>query len=207
MDVDVILSFLAVSVLLTIIPGPDNLFVIAQSIGHGRKAGVVTALSLCSGVLVHTMAAALGISAILVRSSFAFQLVKYAGAAYLLYLAWQAWKERDAVLSAENQPLESAGSLIRKGILMNVLNPKVSLFFLAFLPQFVSPGTDGAALQMVGLGVLFMVQAAVIFTLFALFAGSLGEWLKKRPQTGRLIHLGKAVLFAFIGIRLAFSGK
>lgn len=202
------LYFLSVSILLTLMPGPDIVFVMAQSISNGRKSGIYTGLGLCTGVIVHTMAAAFGISAILYNSTVAFQIMKYAGAIYLLYLAWQALREGKAMLSAdEAPPAQSGGALFRKGILMNILNPKVSLFFLAFLPQFITPGTTNAPWQMIFLGLVFMVQAVVIFTLVAVFAGHVGQKVVGRPQLGRYVNLGKAALFACIGIRLALSEK
>ncbi|NGQ93774.1 LysE family translocator [Brevibacillus sp. SYP-B805] len=202
MDVSHVAYFLAACVLLTLMPGPDILFVIMQSISQGRKAGIATALGLCSGVTVHTLAAALGISAIIAQSAALFHALKVAGACYLLYLAWQAVREGHSALTAEAVPQLPLPELYKRGILMNVLNPKVSLFFLAFLPQFVTPGAGSAAMQMIVLGLLFMLQAIVIFTIVAVFAGSLGRKLFDNPRIGRYVNLAKAGLFAFIGIRL-----
>lgn len=207
MDLSLMLSFLAISVLLTLAPGPDILFVIAQSMSNGRKAGILTALGLASGVIVHTLAAALGISAVLYSSAFAFQIIKYAGAFYLLYLAWQAVREGASPLTSAASSKLSGFQLYRTGILMNVLNPKVSLFFLAFLPQFITPGTGTAPVQMMVLGILFMLQAIVLFSAVALFAGLFGQKLFGQPSVGKYVNYGKAVLYAAIGIRLAFSEK
>jgi threonine/homoserine/homoserine lactone efflux protein len=207
MDLSNILYFIAACMLLTIAPGPDILFVIAQSISHGRKAGIATALGLCSGVTVHTLAAALGISAILHQSTLAFQILKYAGACYLLFLAWQALRERKQPLSAVQVSKKSMGALFRRGIFMNVLNPKVSLFFLALLPQFVTPGTMNPSLQMIVLGLIFMVQAIFIFSIVAFFAGSFGKKVLSRPRVAYYVNTAKAGLFAIIGIRLAMAEK
>lgn len=207
MDIHIILYFTAASILLTLAPGPDILFVAAQSVSNGRKAGIVTALGLCTGVLAHTFAAAVGISALLYNSGLLFQLVKYAGAAYLLYLAWQALREGSGALSLERVPRQSAGALYRRGILMNVLNPKVSLFFLALLPQFVTPGGSSPALQMMVLGVVFMVQAIVVFSLVSMGAGLVGSKLRARTGTTRWINKAKALLYAVIGLRLMFAEK
>ncbi|SDW98232.1 Threonine/homoserine/homoserine lactone efflux protein [Marininema mesophilum] len=204
---ETIVQFLGVAILLTVMPGPDNLFVIAQSVSHGKKAGVIIALGLCSGVILHTLAAALGISAVLYSSAFAFQVIKFAGAAYLLYLAWQAWKEPAGALITGDAPALKPGALFRRGILMNVLNPKVSLFFLALLPQFVTPGRPEASLHMIFLGLVFMVQAILIFTCFALFAGSVGVRLSNRPGAGGVVKSGKVMLYALLGIRLVFVEK
>lgn len=207
MDLSLTLSFLAVSVLLTLAPGPDILFVAAQSVSHGRKAGILTALGLASGVIVHTLAAALGITAVLYNSAFAFQLIKYAGAVYLLYLAYQAIREGASPLTAAAPVKQKGFQLYRTGILMNVLNPKVSLFFLALLPQFVTHGTGDEPVQMMLLGVIFMVQAILVFSLVAVFAGLVGSKLLARPQTGKYVNYGKAVLYAAIGLRLALTEK
>lgn len=207
MDIHIVLYFTAASILLTLAPGPDILFVAAQSVSNGRKAGIATALGLCTGVLAHTFAAAAGISALLYNSALLFQLVKYAGAAYLLYLAWQALKEGAGELSLERVPRQSAGALYRRGILMNVLNPKVSLFFLALLPQFVTPDGSHPALQMMVLGVIFMVQAIVVFSLVSLGACFVGSKLRARTGTIRWINRAKALLYAVIGLRLMFAQK
>jgi threonine/homoserine/homoserine lactone efflux protein len=207
MDYALLGSFLLVAIVLTLAPGPDILFVMAQSMSNGKKAGMATALGLCSGITVHTMAAALGISALLYQSNTAFQLVKYAGAVYLLYMAWQALKEGNAPLAAGEAEKKSLRSLYQKGIFMNILNPKVSLFFLALLPQFVSTKAGNPVLQMVVLGLVFMVQAVFIFTLVAMFSGSIGQRLLRYPKMNGYINKGKAGLFALIGIRIALAEK
>lgn len=204
MDLSHLMYFIVTSMLLTVAPGPDILFVVAQSVSHGRKAGIATALGLCSGITVHTLAAALGISAVLHQSSTAFQVLKLAGAGYLLFLAWQALKEGRNALALQTVQKQRAGLLFRRGILMNVLNPKVSLFFLAFLPQFVSPRAGHTALQMVFLGLIFMVQAVVIFTSVAVFSGSIGRKVLEKPRVAKYVNVAKAGIFAVIGLRLAF---
>jgi threonine/homoserine/homoserine lactone efflux protein len=201
-----LLCFLGASVALTIAPGPDNLFVLTQGIARGRKAAVVTALGMCSGISVHTTAAAFGISALFYSSAVAFNLVKYAGAAYLLYLAWGTLKERSAVRlsKADERPPKA---LFKRGFIMNVLNPKVAMFFLAFLPQFVSPNADYFALQMLLLGFIFMAQAVIIFTLIGFFSGSIGNFLLARPGIARRFDWLTAGVFASLGIRLALSER
>jgi threonine/homoserine/homoserine lactone efflux protein len=201
-----LLCFLGASVALTIAPGPDNLFVLTQGIARGRKAAVVTALGMCSGISVHTTAAAFGISALFYSSAVAFNLVKYAGAAYLLYLAWRTLKERSAVRlsKADERPPKA---LFKRGFIMNVLNPKVAMFFLAFLPQFVSPNADYFALQMLLLGFIFMAQAVIIFTLIGFFSGSIGNFLLARPGIARRFDWLTAGVFASLGIRLALSDR
>ncbi|MCW2277869.1 LysE family translocator [Heliophilum fasciatum] len=203
MELTSILSFLAVSVMLTLMPGPDIIFVVTQSIAQGYRAGIATALGLCTGLTVHTLAAALGVAALIYQSAMAFQVVKYAGALYLVYLAWLALKDKDTIALGKEET-HTLQALYQRGILMNILNPKVSLFFLAFLPQFVSTERGSVSLQMVMLGFLFMVQAIIVFSLVSLFAGKLGDKLVRSPGIGRYINWAKAGIFALLGIRLAF---
>ncbi|RBW69045.1 LysE family translocator [Bacillus taeanensis] len=193
--------------LLTLAPGPDILFVIVQSISQGKRAGIAVALGLCTGLIVHTTAAALGISVILNQSTAAFQLVKYAGAVYLLYLVWQAFKEGDTSFSMKEAKNQQFISLYKRGIFMNILNPKVSLFFLAFLPQFVSAELGKIPFQMIILGIIFMAQAFIIFTGTALFSVSFSQRFFSNHKIGKYINYFKAIIFAVIGIRLAFMEK
>jgi threonine/homoserine/homoserine lactone efflux protein len=201
-----LLCFLGASVALTVAPGPDNLFVLTQGIARGRKAAIVTALGMCSGISVHTTAAAFGISAIFYSSAGAFSLVKYAGAAYLLYLAYRTLKERSAVrlsTADERPPM----ALFKRGFIMNVLNPKVAMFFLAFLPQFVSPKADYFALQMLLLGFIFMAQAVIIFCLIGFFSGSIGNFILARPGIAKRFDWLTAGVFASLGVRLAIMER
>lgn len=201
-----LLAFLGASIALTIAPGPDNIFVMTQGIARGRKPAIVTALGMCSGVSVHTIAAAFGISAVFYSSAVAFTVVKSAGAAYLLYLAFRTLKERSAIRLAAAEELPAA-ALFRRGFIMNVLNPKVAMFFLAFLPQFVSPAAGGVPLQMLLLGFVFMAQAVVIFCLIGYFAGSIGSFILARPRIARHFDWLTAGVFAALGVRLALAER
>lgn len=207
MTASTLLYFLGASVALTVAPGPDNTFVVAQGISRGRKAAVVTALGMCSGVSVHTTAAALGISALLYSSATAFQILKFAGAGYLLFLAWKSLKEQQILLPKGVEDGRSSWLLFRRGFIMNVINPKVALFFLAFLPQFVSPGSATAAVQMFVLGLLFMAQAVVVFSVIGWLSGSIGEAVVKRPRIARWFGRLTAGVFASLGIRLALAER
>ena len=209
MTITTILLFLGASMALTVAPGPDNIFVVTQGLSRGRRAAIVTAWGMCSGVTVHTLAAAAGISALFYSSALAFQVVKYAGAAYLLYLAWQAVREGGllALPAAAAVDAPSGVALFRRGFVMNVLNPKVALFFLAFLPQFTNRSAGGIPLQMVLLGFLFMAQALVIFTLIGFFSGSVGGWISKRPRAGQYFAWLAAGIFALLGVRLALAER
>lgn len=200
-----LIAFLGAAIVLTVMPGPDNLFVLAQSIAQDQKAGLVTSLGLCTGLLVHITAAVLGISAIIYQSTVIFSVVKFAGAAYLLYLAWQSFRAKGDPFTIEQQNVQSYITLYKKGILMNVLNPKVSLFFLALLPQFVNPIHGNVAFQMLILGIVFLVQALVLFSLFSIFAGKVRKVIVVKPSIAKRLNMIQGMLFTFIGIQIALS--
>lgn len=204
MDVFVLLSFLGTAILLTVMPGPDILFVTAQSISQNAQAGITTALGLCTGLLVHITAAVVGISAIVYSSSAIFTIVKFAGAAYLIYLAIGAFRAGGSNLQLGEKPTIAYGKLYKKGIIMNILNPKVSLFFLALLPQFVR-GTEHVPLQMLTLGFIFLIQAFVIFTTVSLLAGRIGQVLSKNSTLSRHLNKIEGTIFALIGVSIAIS--
>ena len=207
MTLPALLAFLGASAALTIAPGPDNIFVITQGISRGRRAAIVTALGMCSGISVHTLAAAAGVSAVFYASAVAFHAVKYAGAAYLLYLAASAILERSVVAARRVEGAATGVALFRRGFIMNVLNPKVALFFLAFLPQFTVTGAGSVGLQMAALGLIFMLQAVVIFTAIGFFSGSVGNFVLTRPQVARAFSWLSAGIFAALGIRLALAER
>jgi threonine/homoserine/homoserine lactone efflux protein len=201
-----LLYFLGASVALTIAPGPDNIFVLTQGIARGRKPAIVTALGMCSGLGIHTIAAAFGISALFYSSVVAFNVVKYAGATYLLYLAFKTLQQRSSVkLSSPDDSNDAA--LFKRGFVMNILNPKVAMFFLAFLPQFVSPATKYFPLQMLLLGLIFMLQSVIIFCLIGYFSGSIGGFILARPKIAKYFDWLTAGVFASLGIRLAFAER
>lgn len=207
MDLITISSFLGVAVLLTLMPGPDILFVISQSISQGKKAGIFTALGLCTGLLFHISAAALGVSAIVYQSAVAFSIVKYAGAIYLLYLAWQAFRAKNDSLLLQEQKHRRLIELYRKGIIMNVLNPKVSLFFLALLPQFVNKSAGHIPMQMILLGIVFIVQALAVFGTVSFLSEKIRHFLMNNQAIAKRINLVEGAILAFIGLQVAFSEK
>jgi len=181
MELTNILSFLFASMVLTIMPGPDNIYVLAESITRGARTGILISVGLISGIIVHTALAATGISIVIQQSETLFSIIKYFGAAYLLYLAYMATQEKQlSIPSSNNQGSRKEGfALIRQGFFMNVLNPKVSLFFLALLPQFISSEGWPIHLQMVVLGGIFMIQGILIFCIIAVAAGSLNQLVAK----------------------------
>ncbi|MCL1694369.1 MULTISPECIES: LysE family translocator [unclassified Lysinibacillus] len=205
MTFSTLLAFLGAAIILTLMPGPDNLFVLAQSITQDKKAGIATSLGLCTGLLVHIGAAVLGISAIIYQSTVIFSIVKFAGAAYLLYLAWQSFRAKGDPFTLGQHNEQAYVMLYRKGILMNILNPKVSLFFLALLPQFVNPSNGHVSLQMFILGSVFLVQALILFSLFSIFAGKVRRVIIGKPAIAKRLNMIQGVLFTFIGIQIALS--
>lgn len=206
MDLIVLLSFLGAAVLLTVMPGPDILFVIAQSMSQNAKAGIATALGLCTGLLVHISAAIIGISAIIYSSATIFTIVKFAGAAYLLYLAFCAFKAPTSTIALTDKPTIPYRKLYKKGIIMNVLNPKVSIFFLALLPQFVQ-GNDNVPLQMLTLGLIFLVQAFIIFSTVSALSSRVGHFLSKNQFISKHLNKTEGSLYAIIGASIAFSSN
>jgi threonine/homoserine/homoserine lactone efflux protein len=156
-------------------------------------------------LLVHITAATLGISAILYHSPLIFSIIKYAGAAYLLYLAYKSFTDKGTTIQLEAGESLSQKALYQRGIIMNLLNPKVALFFLAFFPQFVNDQAGHVPLQMLVFGFLFLAQTLVIFLLISVFAGKVGGYLRKKPAISRRINLVQGTLFTLIGLNLAFS--
>jgi len=207
LDLTIYFSFIGVSLLLIIAPGPDNFFVMAQSISYGKKEGIATACGLCSGVTIHTLSASIGLSAILYKSDVAFSFLKYLGAFYLLHLAYQAFRSSNEVGSFTRPKKQTLPALYRRGFLMNVLNPKVSLFFLAFLPQFVDKSGMEVPLQMIVLGLTFMVLTLIVFSIIAVFAGSLGEKLLQNEKSSKFVNLAQGIIFTGIGLKIFFMDR
>lgn len=207
MEFVTLLSFLSVAVLLTLMPGPDILFVIAQSIAQGKRAGLATALGLCTGLIIHLTAAILGVTALIYQSALAFTVVKYGGALYLLFLAWQAFRAKESDLFITQPTRRKGRSLYRRAILMNVLNPKVALFFLALFPQFITQSLGHIPQQMTVLGILFITQAFLVFSGVSFFAEKLRNFLLTRPTIARRLNVIQGSLFTLIGLQIAFGEK
>lgn len=206
---DIALSFFGVAVVLALSPGPDNIFVLTQSALSGRIAGLLVVLGLCTGLIGHTVAVAAGVAALFRASPAAFTALKIIGALYLLYLAWQSFRTPGAAATpsadADASVLRPV-ALFRRGVIMNLTNPKVSLFFLAFLPQFTSPARGSVALQTLTLGALFMLATFLVFGAIAFFAGMIGERLRRSPQIQTLMNRIAGVIFAGLAVALLVGG-
>jgi threonine/homoserine/homoserine lactone efflux protein len=201
-----IFSFLLTAVLLTATPGPDNLMVLSMGISGGRRAGIAFGLGCAVGCLSHTVLAVVGVSALLVASPTAFMLLKWAGGAYLLWLGFQALKKAGTgQLPARAAADKSVRSLFRQGLIANAINPKVVLFFLSFLPQFVNEAQGHVEWQLGLLGVLFSLQAAILFGVLGYFSGAIGAWLSHRPAAGRWLDQAAGAIFVALGLRMVIS--
>ena len=196
MDVAVLLSFAAASLVLAAAPGPDILYVLAQSAQSGARAGLTVVIGLMVGCLIQTAAAAAGLAAVVAASPWLFWTIRLAGAAYLLYLAWGAWHAPTSAQTARATVIDRS-ALLRRGIIMNVTNPKVQIFFLAFFPQFVTRGASSlqTACEMTVLGVTFMIVTLLVFSLIAFCAGSVAEKLRT-PRVQFYLNRTAAVIFA-----------
>lgn len=196
--------FIAASWALIIAPGPDMIYVITRGISQGRKAGLLSAMGVTLGILVHTIAAAFGLALLLTTSALAFLIVKYAGAVYLIYLGFKALRDNSRFALIEHEEPMAFRSIFWQGTLSNVLNPKVALFFLAFLPQFVNQDNGYVTLQMLGLGLIFALFGVAFLSVLGFFSGGIGSWLARRAGiTGILRWLTGAILIG-LGLRLVF---
>jgi len=204
---EVLTVFFAAAVALGLAPGPDNIFVLTQSALYGRLAGLVVTLGLCTGLIVHTVAVALGVAAIFQTSALAFTVLKFVGAGYLLYLAFQAFRAGKTDLGGQTAPALSGAALFRRGIVMNVTNPKVAIFFLAFLPQFADPARGSVPLQVVLFGGLFIVATILVFSGIALGGGVLGAFLRRSSQAQIWLNRIAGLVFVGLAVRLAIAER
>lgn len=202
-----LLIFLGASILLDISPGPDTLYVLTRTVAQGRRAGILSSIGVCSGALVHVSAAALGLSVVLATSATAFMAVKYAGAAYLIYLGIRSLRARQALtIEKDARPTRASGwKVFRDGVVIDVLNPKPALFFMAFLPQFVHPAAGHATLQFFALGLIVIAIALAWETLLVLFAHGISRRLSGNRTVSRWMNRIVGTVFIGLGIRLALE--
>jgi len=178
--------FVGASLALLMTPGPAVLYIVTRSVGSGRRAGLVSVLGICTGTLVHVAAAALGLSALLMSSALAFNIVRWVGAVYLIVLGIRTLLDRDGLsVDTADRGSDDWHSVFRQGVIVNVLNPHTALFFFAFLPQFVNPSSGRLGLQMLALGLLFVGLSAITDSGWAIAAGTAGHWIKSHPRFAR----------------------
>ncbi|MDI6726526.1 MAG: LysE family translocator [Smithellaceae bacterium] len=204
---ETLITFFSASVLLALAPGPDNIFVLTQSALRGRGAGLTIMLGLCTGLIAHSMAVALGVAVLIQTSALAFSVLKYLGAAYLLYLAWLAFRSAAAKIQLKPDGEVSFRKLYYRGIIMNITNPKVSIFFLAFLPQFADPGRGPVFLQLLLLGLVFIWATIWVFGGIALLAGTLGKWLNRSDRAQRIMNRVAGTVFLGLALKLATTER
>jgi threonine/homoserine/homoserine lactone efflux protein len=200
------LGFLLAAVLLTASPGPDNLMVLGLGMSKGRRQGMVFGLGCALGCLSHTLLAVIGVSALIAASPVAFTALRAGGGLYLVWLGYHALRSQGGQSAAgAAAPRQSLRRLFMKGLLANAINPKVVLFFLSLLPQFVIPANGNVAAQMLALGVTFTLQAAILFGLLGYFAGAVGAWLERRPGADKWLDRLAGGVFIALGVKLILS--
>jgi len=201
-----ILAFLLTAVMLTATPGPDNLMVLSMGMSKGRRSGIVFGLGCALGCLSHTLLAVIGVGALIAASPNAFLSLKWVGGAYLVWLGVQALRHAGAVridgASSSQAATESLRRTFAKGLFANAINPKIVLFFLSFLPQFVDVSRGSTELQLGLLGLLFTAQAAVLFGLLGYFSGSVGGWINRKPKVGVWLDRLAGTVFIALGVRM-----
>ncbi|MEJ1223474.1 LysE family translocator [Sediminicola sp. 1XM1-17] len=208
MNYDVLSAFIMATAALAVAPGPDNIYVLMQSIAHGKKYGLATVAGLISGCLIHTSLLAFGISAIIKESDTIFFTIKLMGALYLFFLAYKVYGSAPEIQLGDS-PVAKKGlwQLYRKGFIMNVLNPKVTIFFLAFFPGFLFSKELSTVVQFYVLGLLFMLVSFVIFGLIALLSGAISNYITRHSGVGQFLKWMQIVVFIGIGLYILFSDK
>ena len=199
------LGFLTAAILITLSPGPDNTMVLGAGIAKGRTRGIAFGLGCAMGCLNHTLLAVIGVSALIAASPLAFTALKVVGGLYLIWMGVQAPRSRGGAKVAAGVPDESARQLFFKGLVANAINPKVVLFFLSFLPQFVVASRGDANWQIAWLGLIFTAQAALLFGLLGYFSGTIGQWLNRTPRAGMWLDRIAGAIFVGLGLRLIVS--
>ena len=201
--------FLFAGIMLNLTPGTDTMYILGRSMAHGTRAGVFSALGISTGSLIHTLAAASGLSLVLATSATAFSLVKFCGAFYLIYLGVRAFfpTKGNRALREQSDGLISCRQVYLSGIMINVLNPKVALFFLAFLPQFIDPAYPKTMLSFILLGSTFIITGTCWCLLLAVYSAKFSSLLQERSQAGNLMGKVTGFLFIGLGVKLAFMER
>jgi threonine/homoserine/homoserine lactone efflux protein len=201
------LNFLVTCLIVVLIPGTGVIFTVSTGLTTGKRASVFAALGCTAGILPHLLASVLGLSALLHTSALAFEVLKYAGVAYLLYLAYATWRDRSAFAMNDAPAVATARSLMLRGFLLNILNPKLTIFFLAFLPQFVAPGSTAPAVQMLVLSAVFMAMTFAVFVIYGLLANGFRRAVIESPRVQNWLRRSFAAAFAGLGLNLAFAQR
>lgn len=200
-------EFLLTSLVVVLIPGTGVIYTVSNGLFLGWRASIAAAFGCTAGILPHLTASILGLSAILHMSALAFQTVKYAGAGYLLYLAWAMWRETSSFILNSPAPEKGLWHIVQRGFLINILNPKLSIFFLAFLPLFVSPNSSSPTFQMIILSSIFMAMTLLIFILYGISANGVRHYVVNSPRIILWLQRSFAATFAVLGVKLAMTDR
>lgn len=203
----VTLSFLITSLIVVLIPGTGVVYTISTGLTRGRRASIFAALGCTAGIVPHLVATVLGLSAVMHSSAVAFQVLKYAGVAYLFYLAVITWRDKTAFVVGKEPTAATAGSLITKAFLLNILNPKLTIFFLAFLPQFIAHDAAAPLLQLLTLSGVFMAMTLVVFVIYGLLANAFRKAVLESPRVQAWLRRSFAAAFAGLAVNLALSER
>lgn len=201
------MEFFLTSLIVVLLPGTGVVFTVSTGLAHGRAAGVFAAIGCTLGILPHLLSTALGLAAIMHTSAVAFQVLKYAGAAYLLYLAVATWRDRSQFAAQDLQKRSGAGGLVFKAFLLNILNPKLTIFFMAFLPQFVKPGASSPVVQLLALSAAFMGMTFAVFVLYGLLAHAFRQVVIESTRVQAWLRRGFAGAFAVLAAQVAVSER
>jgi threonine/homoserine/homoserine lactone efflux protein len=200
-------EFLATTLIVVVTPGTGVLYTLAAGLSHGARASLIAAVGCTLGIVPHMLAAITGLAALLHTSALAFDVVRYAGVAYLLYMAWSTWREGGALTVDEHAARRSARKVIAEGILVNILNPKLTIFFFAFLPQFVPANRPDALAEMIRLSVVFMVVTLIVFAMYGVLAAAVREHVLARPRVIQWMRRTFAAAFVALSLRLAITDR
>ncbi|TYB32893.1 MAG: LysE family translocator [Flexistipes sinusarabici] len=207
LSVETLVTFITASILLGLAPGPDNIFVLTQSALRGKGSGLIVMFGLCTGLIVHTTAVALGVAIVFKTSAIAFTVLKFIGAGYLLYLAWKVFTAPVEQIKGESEQKINYRKLYFRGIIMNITNPKVSIFFLAFLPQFADPTRGSITLQLMLLGGLFILATILVFGSIALLGGTFGQIINRSGHIQKILNKFAGAVFVVLALKLATSSR
>jgi threonine/homoserine/homoserine lactone efflux protein len=201
------LIFIITSILIILTPGQDMILVMSRSISQGQKAGVITALGVCFGLLGHTLLATFGLGALLMTSEFLFDLIKLIGAAYLIYIGYQLLSSKNPKLAMKDLPKTSYKKMFLQGALTNIMNPKIAIFYFSYLPQFVNSDTNNQALQLLILGLTYAILTFFIKAPIGFISGLLSIWIKSRPSVLAYMNKTSGIVFIVLGLKLASEQK
>ncbi|MDI1462548.1 LysE family translocator [Catellatospora sp. KI3] len=205
LDPGLLAVFLVAVLVICLTPGPDMLYILATSISQGVRAGLVASVGMSLGMLVHTALVAAGLAAAMAAVPVLYDVVRYAGAAYLLYIGIRSWRESAGATEVELRPVLPLRTVLWRATVTNLLNPKIVLFYLAFLPQFVAPDRGRTGLQLLVLGLLFVLVGLLVDAVIAVASGRLGQWLQRRRPISGILNRIAAAVFVALAVRLVFA--